>query len=595
MSQNPANPSGAKASSELLAAFQAERPLLRRALQFGFISSLLVLAPTWYMMETYSRVVGSRNHTTLAMLTLLVLFGLAIMELLALVRGQLMHQVAESVDAALGPRIFRAIFQNNQQRPGQASAQPLLDLRTLHDFLPGPAVAALPDVPAALVFMVLLFIMSPVLGTLALVAAIAQVALAWGNERQTLAPLAKANEMSVAAHHSADDMLRNAEAVRAMGMMPALFGRWQQAQNKLLGLQAMASDRAGAYSALTKFTQTLMSSAMLGMAALLLLENNLWGGGAMLIVGSVLGGRVLAPLVALVSQWRSVVGARVAWQRLDTFLSTVPVEPKKMALPAPNGALTVEQLSAHAPGRPQNILLRGAQFSLQPGQTMAVVGPSGSGKSTLARLLVGAWPSATGKVRLDGADVYAWNKEELGPHIGYLPQGVELLDGSIADNIARFDEPDLYKVVAAAEAVGLHEWIAGLPDGYDTALGTDGAQLSGGQRQRLGLARALYGNPRMVVLDEPNSSLDEAGERALALAIAAASANGCTFVVVTHRAQILSVCSHLLVLSDNAQVLFGPRDDVLAAMKEAGQKQQAAARAAAAKPAALPMNAAAQA
>ena len=594
MSQNPANPSGAKASSELLAAFQAERPVLRRALQFGFISSLLILAPTWYMMETYARVVGSRNHTTLLMLTLMVLFALAIMELLALVRGQLMHQVAESVDVVLGPRIFRAIFHNNQQRPGQASAQPLLDLRTLRDFLPGAAVAALPDVPAAVVFMVLLFIMSPVLGTLALVAAIVQVALAWGNERQTLVPLAKANEMSVAAQNNADDMLRNAEAVRAMGMMPALFARWRQAQNKLLGLQAMASDRAGAYAALTKFTQTLLSSAMLGMAAYLLLINDLWGGGSMLIVGSVLGGRVLAPLVALVAQWRSVVGARVAWRRLDTFLTSVPVEPETMALPAPSGALTVEQLSAHAPGRPQTILVRGVQFGLQPGQTLAVVGPSGSGKSTLARLLVGAWPSASGKVRLDGADVYAWDKNELGPHIGYLPQGVELLDGSIADNIARFDEPDQNKVLAAAQAVGLHEWIESLPEGYDTALGTDGAQLSGGQRQRIGLARALYGNPKMVVLDEPNSSLDEAGEKALAGAIAAASAKGCTFVIVTHRSQILAVCSHLLVLSDGAQMLVGPRDEVIAAMNEAGKKQRAAAHAAAGAPVALPTNAAAQ-
>ena len=237
-------------------------------------------------------------------------------------------------------------------------------------------------------------------------------------------------------------------------------------------------------------------------------------------------------------------------------------------------------------------MLRGIQFGLSAGQTLAVAGPSGSGKSTLARLLVGAWAPATGKVRLDGADVFTWNKDELGPHIGYLPQGVELLDGTIADNIARFSDADGAQVEAAARAVGLHEWIAALPEGYDTALGTDGARLSGGQRQRIGLARALYGNPRLVVLDEPNSSLDEAGELALAGAIAAASARGCTFVVVTHRTQILSVCSHLLVLNDGAQMLMGPRDEVIAAMKEASEKQQAqrAAAAAAAAAAKLPMN-----
>jgi len=577
MNSKTPGPSGTHAPSELRAAFQAERPALRRALQFGFVSSLLILAPTWYMMETYGRVVNSRNHTTLLMLTLMVLFALAIMELLALVRGQLMHEVAQAVDAALAPRLFRAIFRYNQQMPGQASAQPLLDLRTLRDFVPGSAVAALPDVPAAVVFLVLLYILSPVLGTLALVAAIVQVALAWGNERQTLAPLAQANETSVSAQHSANDMLRNAEAVRAMGMMPALYGRWRLAQDKLLRLQALASERAGAYAALTKFTQTLLSSAMLGVAALLLLNNDLWGGGAMLIVGSVLGGRVLAPLVQLVAQWRSVVNARLAWRRLDSFLAAVPVEAKQMALPAPTGGLVVEQLSAHPQGRPQTLLVRGVRFALRPGQTLAVIGPSGSGKTTLARLLVGAWPPATGKVRLDGADVFAWDKEELGPHIGYLPQGVELLDGTIADNIARFDEPDMDKVRAAAQAVGLHDWIASLPDGYDTALGTDGAQLSGGQRQRIGLARALYGNPRMVVLDEPNSSLDEAGEKALAHAIAAASAKGCTFVIVTHRTKILSVCSHLLVLNDGAQMLFGPRDEVLAAIKQGNEPQQGAA------------------
>ena len=587
MSQKPAIP-GVTSPSELVAALQAERPQLVRAMQFGFVSSLLILAPTWYMMETYARVVNSRNPFTLAMLTVLVLFGLGVMELLSLVRGQLLHQVAESIDRVLSPRIYRAIFGYNQLVPGQASAQPLLDLRTLRDFLPGSAVAALPDVPAAAVFMVLMFILSPVLGSLALVAAIVQVMLAWSNERRTLGPLMEASQLNVTAQHSADDMLRNAEAVRAMGMMPALFARWRVAQDKLLGLQAVASDRAGGYAALTKFTQTLLSSALLGVAALLLLNNDLWGGGSMLIVGSVLGGRILAPLVQLVAQWRSVVNARLAWRRLDVFLTALPVEAPGMELPAPTGALSVESLSAHPPGKPAAPMLRGIQFGLSAGQTLAVAGPSGCGKTTLARLLVGAWAPATGKVRLDGADVFAWNKDELGPHIGYLPQGVELLDGTIADNIARFSDTDGAQVEAAARAVGLHEWIVGLPEGYDTALGTDGARLSGGQRQRIGLARALYGNPRMVVLDEPNSSLDEAGELALAGAIAAASARGCTFVIVTHRTQILSVCSHLLVLNDGAQMLMGPRDEVIAAMKEAGEKQQAQRAAAAA--AALPMN-----
>lgn len=352
MSQIPVSPAGTSPPSELLVALQAERPMLVRAMQFGFVSSLLILAPTWYMMETYARVVNSRNHTTLLMLTILVLFGLAIMELLSLVRGQMLHEVAEKIDGVMSPRIFSAVFRYNQLVPGQASAQPLIDLRTLRDFLPGPAIASLPDVPAAVVFLVLMFILSPALGTLALCVAIVQVLLAWGNERRTIEPLTQANQLGVSAQHSAEDMLRNAEAVRAMGMMPALFARWRLAQDKLLGLQASASDHAGAYAALTKFTQTLLSSAMLGLAALLVLNNDLWGGASMLIVGSVLGGRILAPLVQLVAQWRSVVNARLAWGRLNLFLATVPVEAPGMALPPPTGALSVEALSAHPRASP---------------------------------------------------------------------------------------------------------------------------------------------------------------------------------------------------------------------------------------------------
>ncbi|RYZ13021.1 MAG: type I secretion system permease/ATPase [Comamonadaceae bacterium] len=581
MSTQPSQPGGPPPASELRAALEMHRPTLVRAMWFGLVSSLLILAPTWYMMEAYGRVVTSRNHFTLFMITLMVLFALGVMELLSWVRGRMLQDVSESVDDTLSPRIYRAMFRANQLSPGLGNTQPLADLRTIREFMSSPAVGALPDIPAAVVFLILLFILSPALGTLALVAAIVQVSLAWGNERQTLQPLSQANQLQVSANQSADDMLRNAEAVRAMGMMPTLFGRWRQAQDELLRLQGTASDRAGGYAATTKFVQTVLSSALLGLAAYLLLNNALWGGGSMLIVGSVLGGRVLAPLVQLVAQWRSVVNARQSWGRLDLFLKTVPADPQTMSLPPPTGALTVEGLSAHPPGKPQTPLVRNVQFGLRPGQTLAVAGPSGSGKSTLARLLVGAWPPATGKVRLDGADVFSWNKEELGPHIGYLPQGVELLDGTVADNIARFSEPHPGMVEEAARAVGLHDWITSLPEGYDTVLGTDGARLSGGQRQRIGLARALYGKPKLVVLDEPNSSLDEAGELALSKAIADASKAGCTFVIVTHRTHILAVCSHLLVLSDGAQMVVGPREEVIAAMKDAADKQAAAARAAA--------------
>jgi ATP-binding cassette subfamily C exporter for protease/lipase len=328
--------------------------------------------------------------------------------------------------------------------------------------------------------------------------------------------------------------------------------------------------------------QTMISSMLLGLSAWLLLKGQLNGGGAMLIISSLLGARVLAPLVMVVAQWRSVVGVRDAWARLDHLLETVPPKPKTMPLPPPRGALQVEGIVATAPGSAAPIL-RGVAFALQPADVLVVVGPSASGKTTLARVLAGLWPSASGKVRLDGVDVHTWDKAELGPHVGYLPQGIELFDGTLAENIARFGEMDRTKVEAAAKAVGLHELITALPDGYDSQVGRDGAILSGGQRQRVGLARAIYGNPVFVVLDEPNSSLDEAGDAALASAIQQLKAQGTTFVIMTHRTSVLAVADKMLVLRDGQVQAFGPRDEVLASLaKAAAQAQQNAQQRAAA-------------
>lgn len=379
------------------------------------------------------------------------------------------------------------------------------------------------------------------------------------------------------AQQYADGSLRNAEVIESMGMLRDIHRRWMEKQREFLGLQALASERAGGYQALTKFIQTLMGSLLLGLGAWLLLHNQLNGGAGMMIIGSILGGRVLAPLVAIVTQWRTVVNFRDAWGRLDGLLAAIPARQPGMPLPAPRGLLQVEQLVAGAPGNP-NAIIRGVAFSLQPGEVLAVVGPSASGKTTLARLLVGLWPAAAGKVRLDGADVFSWDKSELGPHVGYLPQGVELFDGTVAENIARFGPVEKAKVESAARAVGLHEFILALPQGYDTEVGRDGAILSGGQRQRMALARALYGDPVYVVLDEPNSSLDEAGDAALAAALLELKARGTTFVVMTHRTSVLAVADKMLVLRDGMQQAFGPRDDVLAAIRKASEQaaQQAA-------------------
>lgn len=547
---------------ELQQGLLEQKALLVQAFLFGLASSLLILAPTIYMFEVYGRVINSRNSTTLAMLTVFVVGTLVVMQVLDWARAETLRNAGDELEKALSARIFEAIFQLNVQRPDIGNPQPLTDLRTIRDFLPSPFVAALPELPAALVFLVLLWAISPTLGTTALAGATFQAVLAWRNEKRTQSLLSEANRLSIQGHQHAERMVRNAEVVRAMGMLPALFQQWSKLQKEAISKQTKASDHAGLFQALTKWVQTVLSSALLGLAAWLVLNNELWGGPAMLVASSVLGGRVLAPLTQAIGQWRAVIGFRDAWQRLDQFLTQVPKTPACMPLMAPTGALEVEGAAAVDPQSKHQILF-GIRFSLKPGDVLAVVGASASGKTTLTRLLTGAWPSPAGKVRLSGADVFMRNKAELGPHVGYLPQEVGLLEGSLGDNIARYGDKDMQAVKAAAELVGIHTWIEHLPNGYDTLCGIDGTQLSGGQRQRVGLARALYGRPVFVVLDEPNSHLDDVGEMTLLNAVSHLSTLDTTFVIITHRKKILAACTHVLVLHEGKQQVFGPKGEVL--------------------------------
>ena len=570
--------------SELREAIASLRPYFVRTGWFSLVCSLLVLAPSGYMLEVYDRVVNSRSHTTLVMLTLLVLGAYVVMEVLEWARSEVMRAASVELDSKMSVRIFNAIFEANLRRLPGGTQQPLNDFRQVRDFLYSPVLLALLESPISLVMMVLLFLISPVLGWSALAFAVLQTLVAWLNERSTQPPLMQANRAAIEAQQYADNTLRNAEVIESMGMLRDTHRRWLLKQRDFLDLQALASERAGGYQAISKLLQNTLSSLLLGLGCWLLLHNELNGGGGMMIVASILGGRMLAPLVQVVSQWQTVVNARDAWARLDGLLAAVPARPPGMALPAPRGALQVEQLVAGAPGSPAPIL-RGVQFVLAPGEVLAVVGPSAAGKTTLARLLVGLWPAQGGKVRLDGADIHTWNKAELGAHLGYLPQGVELFEGTLAENIARFAEVEPAKVEAAARAVGLHEFILSLPLGYDSPVGPEGARLSGGQRQRVGLARALYGDPVFVVLDEPNSSLDEEGDAALARAIQESKARGTTFVVMTHRTSVLAVADKMLVLRDGMQQAFGPRDEVLAALHQAQQQAQQPAAPAARGPA----------
>ena len=583
---NPQQRAGNAPPSELRAVVLAFKPHYWRAFFFALMGALLVLVPTVYMFEVYGRVVNSRSHMTLAMLTLGVVLAYVVMEVLDWARSETLREAGVLFDRRMAPRVFQAMYENNLRRLGPTSVQPMNDLRTLRDFFPHPVVGAVMESPISLVFMVILFMANPLLGWSAVAGAVVQVLLAWLNERSTNPPLVQANRAAIGAQQYIDGSLRNAEVIEAMGMLKHIHRRWMDKQRDFLNLQAQASDKGGAFQAGSKFVQTVMGSALLGLGGWLVLQNTLAGGAGLMIVASVLGGRMLAPVVLAVSQWRAVVNVRDAWRRLDGLLAAVPEPAESMSLPAPRGVLQVEQIVAAAPGSNAPIL-RGVAFALAPGEVLGVVGPSASGKTTLARVLIGLWPSMGGKVRLDGADVFAWNKLELGPHLGYLPQGVELLDGTLAENIARFGEVDRAKVEAAARLVGLHDFILALPQGYDSPVGPGGAILSGGQRQRVALARALYGDPVFVVLDEPNSSLDEAGDAALLQAIAQMKARGTTFVVMTHRVSVLGVADKMLVLRDGTQQAFGPRDQVLAALNQANQSaaqqaQQAQAPAAAA-------------
>ena len=553
--------------SELSLAFEPLKPVILKAIGFSTLISLLALMPTVYMLEVYDRVVNSRSGMTLLMLTVLIVLAYAVMELLEKIRGALMRAAGVQVDEALSKRVYDAMFQGFLKRRVGGSSQVLNDLKTIREFLASPALMAIFEAPVALVALGLNFAISPILGWASVVCAIILVIVTWLNERATSTPLREANISSNAAQQFAEASLRNAHVIEAMGMLDAVHAKWEKIQNKFLGFQATASEGGGLWTSMSKATQLVTGSLLLGLGAWLQMNNLLNGGASMMIIASVIGGRLLAPLAQLVANWKAVVAARASFERLENLLVNVPPKPDAMSLPAPKGMLTVEGLMAGAPGQ-QVPIVRGVQFALSPGEVLAVVGPSASGKTTLARLLVGLWPAMSGKVRLDGADVYAWDKTELGPYLGYLPQGVELLDGTLAENIARFGEVDMAQVEAAARLVGVHELIMSLPEGYNSSVGRDGAMLSGGQRQRVGLARALYGKPVFVVLDEPNSSLDEAGDAALTNAIATLKQLGTTFVVMTHRTSVLGVADKMLIMREGAQQAFGPRDEVLAALQQ---------------------------
>ncbi|CAI8818511.1 Alkaline protease secretion ATP-binding protein AprD [Pseudomonas sp. IT-P171] len=541
---------------------------------FTALINILMLVPSIYMLQVYDRVLSSHNETTLAMLSLMVVGFFVFIGLLEIIRSFIVIRIGSQLERRFNLRVYQAAFERNLFRGEGNAGQSLGDLTHIRLFVTGPALFAFFDAPWFPVYLFVIYLFNVWLGVFATAGAVLLIGLACLNEAMTKKPLGEAAVFSQKSSLMATSHLHNAETIQAMGMLGALRHRWFQVHSRFLGLQNQASDTGAVISSLSKTLRLCLQSLVLGLGALLVIKGDMTAG--MMIAGSILMGRVLSPIDQLIAVWKQWSGAKLAYRRLDALLQAFPPSDDAMALPAPKGQITFEQVSAGPPGQ-RGATLHLVSFQLGSGEVLGVLGASGSGKSTLARVLVGVWPTLGGTVRLDGADIHRWNRDELGPYIGYLPQDIELFSGSIAQNIARFREADPQKVVEAAHQAGVHDLILRLPQGYDTVLGEDGCGLSGGQKQRVALARALYGKPSLVVLDEPNSNLDTVGEAALAGAIAQMKAQGTSVILVTHRSSALAQADKLLVLNDGRLQAFGPSQDVLKALAGALEQKPAQA------------------
>ncbi len=528
---------------------------------FSFFINALMLVPTFYMLQVYGRVITSGSLTTLSMLTL-IMTGLVItLGCLEWTRSRIMVRVSNRLDMLLSRQVYKASFKRALESGGMdASAQPLNDLTGLCQFLSGNGLFAFFDAPWLPIYIAVMFMFHPWFGWVATGSALLLLLLAFVNERLTGPTLAQANKEHIGASLYTTKNLRNAEVIESMGMLETLMDRWWTRQKNVLLLQSRASDKGAMISTLSRSFRILVQSLILGLGAYLAVDHQV--GAGLVFAGSVLLGRALAPIDLIIGSWKGFIAARSQYARLNAILASQQAQPERMSLPAPKGDVQVENLTVAAPG--SNIaIIKNISFSVPAGCVVGIIGPSAAGKSTLARALLGIWAPLQGVVRLDGADITAWDKHELGPHIGYLPQDIELFEGSVSDNIARFTRVDSEKVILAATTAGVHDMILLLPDGYDTVIGGDGVVLSGGQRQRIGLARALYGSPRLIILDEPNSNLDEVGDRALIAALHRIRLSGATLFVITHRTNIVSQLDRLMVMSNGGLSLFGPRELVL--------------------------------
>jgi PrtD family type I secretion system ABC transporter len=551
--------------SELEQALRDCQSAVAIVMAFSLVMNLLMLASPVYMLQIYDRVLTTGHLETLTLLTVIVATALLVMCGLDFARMGITVRVGCWLNDRLGPVILGSSVRARLH--GDASgAQPLRDLSQMQSFIGAQGLTAFFDIPWVPVFVVLSWFLHPLFGMVALVAAILLFVLSIGNELVTRPPTLAANIAQLAATQQADAAIRNAEVVRAMGMLPALIERWRESNAASVAALRTASERGGLIVACTKFIRIFVQVAILGLGALLVLRGEVSPGA--MIAASILLGRALAPVELAMGAWRNFTSTRIAYARLKKHLQTYAPEADRTRLPAPNGRMSVDKLTFVAPGSGL-LILRQVSFAVEPGEVVAVLGPSAAGKSTLCRFLVGLVTPTSGTVRLDGSELAHWDPDQLGRFVGYLPQDVELFAGSVRDNVARMGKADDNSIVEAAVLARAHEMIAHMPNGYETQIGDSGARLSAGQRQRIGLARAVYGGPRLIVLDEPNANLDQAGEAALAAAVGDLKARGAALVIVGHRPSTLARADKILWLKDGRVELFGPRDEVLQKLREA--------------------------
>jgi len=548
---------------QLLARF---RPFFVYAGLFSLFINLLQLVPVLYMLQIFDRVIASRSDETLVVLTIGAVLALLVGMLLDVLRGRLLATAGVALDRRLGPPVLAGLLAGAGKPGGAEYVAGLRDVAALRGFLTGSGIFALFDAPWLPMYIVVIFLFHPLLGVIAGLGSIVLLCLAYLNEKLTRRALEDLQADARKAGRFIDLSVRNAEVVGAHGMVRNVTSYWEHLNRRVLNAQLRASRAGGAVSGATKLVRQLIQIAMLGTGAWLVIDLHVTAG--VMLAATILLGRALAPVEAIISGWKSLVDARGAYSRLSKLLGAVPSDRERTELPAPEGALSVERVAFGIRGQDKAII-RGVSFQIAAGESLGIIGPSAAGKSTLARLILGVWKPVNGVIRLDGADVSEWPRDTLGPHLGYLPQDVELFSGSAAQNIARMGEVDSEAVVEAAKRANAHEVIVRLPNGYDTQIGEGGATLSGGQRQRLALARALYRNPRLVVLDEPNANLDSEGEDALMRAMLRLKQEKVTLIVITHRPSLLANVDRMLVLREGQVEMFGPRAEIMARVTRA--------------------------